>query len=82
VPGVLRDPALLVSFEGFDEISIRMTFRFWFEWRTTSALDLQTRMTEVITDVARREGIRLPVSVRALVLHNPLESAPETTTTR
>lgn len=82
VPGVLRDPALLVSFEGFDEISIRMTFRFWFDWRTTSAFDLQTRMTEVIADVARREGISLPVSARALVLHNAMESAPETATTR
>jgi small conductance mechanosensitive channel len=82
VPGVLRDPALLVSFEGFDEISIRMTFRFWFDWRTTSAFDLQTRMIEVITDVARREGISLPVSARALVLHNAVESAPETATTR
>lgn len=82
VPGVLGDPALLVSFEGFDEISIRMTFRFWFDWRTTSAFDLQTRMTEVITDAARREGISLPVSARALVLHNALESAPETATTR
>jgi small-conductance mechanosensitive channel len=82
LPGVLSEPPMLVSFEGFDEISIRMVFRFWFEWRATTAIDLQTRATEAIMEAARREGISLPVSVRAMVLHNPAESTPEMTTTR
>lgn len=69
--GVLAEPASSVSFEGFDEISIRMVFRFWIEWQTTNAVELQTELTRVIMDVARREGISVPVPVRAAVLQNP-----------
>src|SRR5512139_4232452 len=69
--GVLAEPASSVSFEGFDEISIRMVFRFWIEWRTTNAVELQTELTRVIMDVARREGIIVPVPVRAAILQNP-----------
>jgi small-conductance mechanosensitive channel len=69
--GVLAEPASSVSFEGFDDISIRMVFRFWIEWQTTNAVELQTELTRVIMDVARREGISVPVPVRAAVLQNP-----------
>ena len=60
-PGVLAEPAPQVSFEGFDESSIRMVFRFWIEWQNTNAVNLQTQLTQVIMDVARREGINIPV---------------------
>ena len=81
-PGVLADPPLQVSFESFDATSIRMVFRFWIEWQTTSPIDIQTQMTQVIMDVARREGIGLPITVRATVLQNPIEPAAENATTR
>ena len=61
-PGVLAEPALTVSFEGFDESSIRMVFRFWIEWQNTNAVNLQTQLTQVIMDVARREGINISLS--------------------
>ena len=38
-----------------------MVFRFWIEWQTTNAVNLQTQLTQVIMDVARREGINIPV---------------------
>lgn len=69
--GVLAEPASSVSFEGFDESSIRMVFRFWIEWQTTDAVELQTELTRVIMDVARREGISIPVPVRMAVLQSP-----------
>ena len=74
-PGVLAEPALQVSFEGFDESSIRMVFRFWIEWQTTNAADLQTQLTQVIVDVARREGINIPYPIRTVLLQNPIEPA-------
>lgn len=80
-PGVLADPALAVSFEGFDESSIRMVFRFWIEWQTTNAINLQTQLTQVIMDVARREGINIPFPIRTVLLQNPIEpTAPNATT--
>jgi small-conductance mechanosensitive channel len=81
-PGVLAEPAPQVSFEGFDESSIRMVFRFWIEWQTTNAVSLQTQLTQVILDVARREGISLPVPIRMVMPRNPLEPAPTKATTR
>jgi small-conductance mechanosensitive channel len=81
-PGILAEPALLVSFEGFDESSIRMVFRFWIEWQTTNAADLQTQLTQVIVDVAHREGITIHVPIRALLLHPPIEALPPNATTR
>src|SRR5512139_1896589 len=60
-PGVLAEPAPQVSFEGFDESSIRMVFRFWIEWRQTNAVELQTQLTQTIMDAARSAGISLPV---------------------
>jgi small conductance mechanosensitive channel len=81
-PGVLAEPAVQVSFEGFDESSIRMVFRFWIEWQTTSPIDIQTQVTQVILDVARREGINIPFPIRTVVWHNPIEPAPPNTTTR
>jgi small-conductance mechanosensitive channel len=74
-PGVLMEPAPAVSFEGFDETSIRMVFRFWIEWQSTNAINLQTQLTQVIMDVARREGINLPFSIRTVILQNPIEPA-------
>ena len=38
-----------------------MVFRFWIEWQNTNAVNLQTQLTQVIMDVARREGINIPV---------------------
>ena len=81
-PGVLAEPAPQVSFEGFDESSIRMVFRFWIEWQTTNTVNLQTQLTQVILDVARSEGISIPVPIRAVMLHNPIEPAPTNATTR
>jgi len=81
-PGVLAEPAPQVSFEGFDESSIRMVFRFWIEWQTTNAVNLQTQLTQVIMDVARREGIHVPFPIRTVMLHNPIEPAPPNATTR
>jgi len=81
-PGVLAEPAPQVSFEGFDESSIRMVFRFWIEWQTTNSVNLQTQLTQVILDVARSEGISIPVPIRAVMLHNPIEPAPTNATTR
>jgi small conductance mechanosensitive channel len=81
-PGVLAEPAPLVSFVGFDESSIRMVFRFWIEWQTTNAVNLQTQLTQVIMDVARREGIHIPFPIRTVMLHNPIEPAPQNATTR
>jgi small conductance mechanosensitive channel len=80
-PGVLAEPALAVSFEGFDESSIRMVFRFWIDWQTTNGVDLQTKLTQVIMDVAHREGINIPVPVRTL-LTNPIETLAPNATTR
>ena len=81
-PGVLAGPAPQVSFEGFDESSIRMVFRFWIEWQTTNAVNLQTQLTQVILDVARSEGISIPVPIRTVMLHNPIEPAPTNATAR
>ena len=81
-PGVLAQPALLVAFEGFDETSIRMVFRFWIEWRSTDAANLQTQLTQVIMDVARREGIKIPVPIRTVLVQNSIEPAAEKVTTR
>ncbi len=72
-PGVLSDPAPAVSFEDFDASSIRMVFRFWIEWQKTNSADLQTHLTQVIIDVARREGINIPL---------PIDPAPPNATTR
>jgi small-conductance mechanosensitive channel len=81
-PGVLAEPAPAVSFEGFDETSIRMVFRFWIEWQTTNAVDLQTQLTQVIMDVARREGINIPFPIRTVMLQIPSEPVAENATTR
>ena len=81
-PGVLAEPALLVSFEGFDDSSIRMVFRFWIEWQTTSPIGIQTQMTQVIMDVARRESINIPFPIRTVLLQNPIESTGQNATTR
>jgi len=81
-PGVLAEPALTVSFEGFDESSIRMVFRFWIEWQNTNAVNLQTQLTQVIMDVARREGINIPFPIRTVLLQNPSETLSQNTTTR
>jgi small conductance mechanosensitive channel len=81
-PGVLAEPAPAVSFEGFDDSSIRMVFRFWIEWQTTNAVELQTQLIQVIMDVARREGINIPFPIRTVLLQNPIEPAPENATTR
>lgn len=81
-PGVLAEPALTVSFEGFDENSIRMVFRCWIDWQTTSPIDIQTQLTQVIMDVARRAGINIPFPIRTVLLHNPIEPAAPNTTTR
>lgn len=74
-PGVLAEPALLASFEGFDDSSIRMVFRFWIEWQTTSLFDIQTHVTQAIMDAARRAGINIPFPIRTVILQNPIESA-------
>ena len=82
MPGVLAEPAPAVSFEGFDESSIRMVFRFWIEWQNTNATNLQTQLTQVIMDVARREGINIPFQIRTVLLQNPIEPAAQNATTR
>ena len=82
MPGVLAEPAPAVSFEGFDESSIRMVFRFWIEWQNTNAVNLQTQLTQVIMDVARREGINIPFPIRTVLLQNSIEPAPPNATTR
>ncbi len=69
--GVLSDPAPLVSYEGFDESSIRMVFRFWISWKDTSLLAAQTDVTESIMDAARREGIDIPFPIRTVYLQQP-----------
>jgi small conductance mechanosensitive channel len=81
-PGVLANPAPAVSFEGFDESSIRMVFRFWIEWQNTNAVNLQTQLTQVIIEVARREGINIPFPIRTVLLQNPIEPAAQNATTR
>ena len=81
-PGVLTEPALTVSFEGFDESAIRMVFRFWIEWQTTNATGLQTQLIQVIMEVARRERINIPYPIRTVLLQNPIEPAPQNATTR
>jgi len=81
-PGVLAEPAPLVSFEGFDESSIRMVFRFWIEWQATSPIDVQTQVTQVMMDVAHREGINIPFPIRTVRLQAPIEPVSQTTTTR
>jgi small conductance mechanosensitive channel len=81
-PGVLTDPALRVSFEGFDENAIRMVFQFWIAWQTTNVADLQRELTQAIADVAHRAEINIPVAIRTVVLQNPIEPAPQNATTR
>jgi small conductance mechanosensitive channel len=81
-PGVLAEPALAVSFEGFDESSIRMVFRFWIEWQATNGRDLQTQLTQVIMEVAHREAIEIPSPIRTVLLHNPIEPLAPNATTR
>ena len=81
-PGILAEPALAVSFEGFDESSIRMVFRFWIAWQDTNAINLQTQLNQVIMDVARREEINIPFPIRAVLLQNPIEPAAQNATTR
>jgi small conductance mechanosensitive channel len=81
-PGVLAEPALTVSFEGFDESSIRMALRFWIAWQDTNAVNLQTQLTQVIMEVARREGINIPFPIRTVLLQNPIEPAAPNATTR
>jgi small conductance mechanosensitive channel len=81
-PGVLAEPAMLVSFEGFDDSSIRMVFRFWIEWQTTSPIGIQTDVTESIMEAARRAGINIPFPIRTVILQNPIEAASQNTTTR
>ncbi len=81
-PGILTEPAPQVSFEGFDERSIRMVFRFWIAWQTTDAGNLQTQLTQLIIDVARREGINIPFPIPVVVVHNPAEPALQNATTR
>jgi small conductance mechanosensitive channel len=81
-PGVLAEPAPGASFEGFDESSIRMVFRFWIEWQTTNAVNLQTQLTQVIIDVARREGINIPFPIRTVLLQNPIEPVAPNAATR
>ena len=44
-----------------------MVFRFWIEWQTTNAVNLQTQLTQVIMDVARREEINLPYPIRTVL---------------
>lgn len=70
-PGVLADPAPLVSYEGFDDSSIRMVFRFWINWSDTSPLAAQTDVTQAIMDAARREGIDIPFPIRTVYLQQP-----------
>jgi small conductance mechanosensitive channel len=81
-PGVLAEPAPQVSFEGFDESSIRMVFRFWIEWQTTNAVNLQTQLTQVILDTARSAGINISAPIRMVMLHNPIEPAATNATAR
>jgi small conductance mechanosensitive channel len=81
-PGVLAEPALMVSFEGFDESSIRMVFRFWIDWQTTNAVNLQTQMTQVIMETARRERINIPSPIRTVLLQNPIEPVAPNAATR
>ena len=82
-PGVLADPAPLVSFEAFDDNSIRMVFRFWIEWQSTSPFDVQTTVTQALMDAARREGIHIPVPIRTVYVQHPVEvPAVEDATTR
>ncbi len=81
-PGVLAEPTPAVSFEGFDDSSIRMVFRFWIEWQNTNAVSLQTQLTQVIMEVARREGINIPFPIRTVMLQNPIEPAAQNATTR
>jgi small conductance mechanosensitive channel len=81
-PGVLAEPAPAVSFEGFDENSIRMVFRFWIEWQTTNPIDIQTQLTQMIIEAAHREGISIPYPIRTVILQNPIESAAPNATTR
>lgn len=70
-PGVLADPEPLVSYESFDDSSIRMVFRFWINWQDTSPLDAQTDFTKNLMETARREGINIPFPIRTLYLHQP-----------
>jgi len=81
-PGVLAEPAPLVTVEGFDESSIRMVFRFWIDWQNTNAANLQTQLTQAIMEVARREGINIPVPIRTVLLQNPIEPAAQNATAR
>jgi len=82
-PGVLAEPAPLVSFEAFDDSSIRMVFRFWIDWQETSPLDAQTNVTQSLMDAARHEGIDIPFPIRTVYVQHPAHvSAVEHTTTR
>jgi small conductance mechanosensitive channel len=81
-PGVLTEPAPLVSFEGFDESSIRMVFRFWIEWQTTSPISIQTQVTQALMDAARREGINIPFPIRTVIMQSPIDALPANATTR
>ncbi|CAG0935984.1 Small-conductance mechanosensitive channel [Thermoflexales bacterium] len=74
-PGVLADPAPQVSFEGFDENATRLVCRFWFDWRTTDTTDLQTQLTQMIKDLAQREGLEMSVPIRTMLLQPPLDPA-------
>jgi small-conductance mechanosensitive channel len=82
-PGVLADPAPLISFEAFDANSIRMVFRFWINWQATNPTDAQTDVTQAIMDAARREGIPIPFPIRTVHVEHPAHvSAVENTTTQ
>ncbi len=82
-PGVLADPAPLISFEAFDDSSIRMVFRFWIDWQATNPVDAQTDVTQSLMDAARREGIHIPFPIRTVYVHPAAQvSTVENATTR
>ena len=76
VPGVLRDPAPMVSFDNFDAATIRAIARYWIEPLATDALAIRTVIARDITDACMQAGIAIPASAAVLPPPEPLSPAP------
>lgn len=70
-PGVLAEPAPIVSFEGFEVNGLRAVIRYWFEPAKTDGLNLQTALTESVMLATAGEGIRIPQPAQAVMVRMP-----------
>ncbi len=76
VPGVLRDPAPMVSFDNFDAATIRAIARYWIEPLVTDAVAIRTVIARAITDACMQAGIAIPAPAAVVPPPEPPPPAP------